>query len=115
MEHYGLSGDTTFLGKRYPQMLASSRWQEKQRARSRKLDAGGQRPLTYGLMPRGMGDGGLMDGDDMYGVFYPHNIWALYADKLALQAALILNRTRRRAGVGGNLRTRAKDDLLGVA
>ena len=111
MEHYRLTGDTAFLEKRYPQMLASSRWQETQRARSRTLDASGQRPLTYGLMPRGMGDGGLMDGNDLYGVFYPHNIWALYADKLALEAARILNRpqdVRELEGIYG----RARTDLL---
>lgn len=111
MEHYWLSGDTAFLEKRYPQMLASSRWQEKQRARTRILDPGGQRPLTYGLMPRGMGDGGLMDGDDMYGVFYTHNIWALYEDKLALEAARILNRTEDAKELE-EIYDRGKKDLL---
>ena len=111
MEHYWLSGDTAYLEKRYPQMLASSRWQEKQRARTRILDAAGQRPLTYGLMPRGMGDAGLMDGDDMYGVFYPHNIWAVYADKLALEAARILNRTQDAKELEG-IYDRGKEDLL---
>ncbi len=111
MEHYWLSGDAAYLEKRYPQMLASSRWQEKQRARTRILDAAGQRPLTYGLMPRGMGDAGLMDGDDMYGVFYPHNIWAVYADKLALEAARILNRTQDAQELEG-IYDRGKEDLL---
>lgn len=110
-EHYWLTGDTAFLEKRYPQMLASSRWQETQRARSRTLDATGQRPLTYGLMPRGMGDGGLMDGNDLYGVFYPHNIWALYADKLALEAARILNRPQDVQELEG-IYQRARTDLL---
>ncbi len=111
MEHYRLSGDMAFLEKRYPQMLASSRWQEKQRAHSRVLDADGQRPLTYGLMPRGMGDGGLMDGDDMYGVFYTHNIWAVYADKLALEAARILHRDADAKELEG-IYERGKSDLL---
>ena len=111
MEHYWLSGDTAYLEKRYPQMLASSRWQEKQRARTRILDAAGQRPLTYGLMPRGMGDAGLMDGNDMYGVFYPHNIWAVYADKLALEAARILNRPQDAKELEG-IYDRGKEDLL---
>ena len=44
-------------------------------------------------MPRGMGDCGLLDDGDLYGVFLPHNIWAVYADKLALEAAEILGRT----------------------
>jgi hypothetical protein len=60
VEHYLLSGDRAFLERRFPQMLACSRWQEKQRARTRITDSGGQRRLTYGLMPRGMGDAGLM-------------------------------------------------------
>ncbi len=111
MEHYQLSGDTAFLERRYPQMLASSRWQEKQRSHTRVAGTDSQRPLTYGLMPRGMGDAGLMDGDDMYGVFYAWNIWAVYADKLALDAARILNKTNDTQELDG-IYSRAKDDLL---
>jgi hypothetical protein len=44
------------------------------------------------LMPRGMGDGGMMDGKSLYGIFYTHNIWAVYNDSLAYKAAVILNR-----------------------
>jgi hypothetical protein len=112
MEHYLLSGDTAFLERRYPQMLACSRWQEKQRARTRLTDAAGQRLLTYGLMPRGMGDAGLMDGDDLYGVFYAWNIWAVYADKLALEAAKILNKTEDAKELEA-IYSRGKNDLLG--
>jgi len=111
MDHFWLTGDAAFLKMRYPQMLASSRWQEKQRTRTRILDASGQKPLTYGLMPRGMGDGGLMDGDDLYGVFYTHNIWALYADKLALEAARILGRTQDIKELE-EIYARGKNDLL---
>ncbi|HOD49274.1 MAG TPA: hypothetical protein PLM14_03265 [Candidatus Hydrogenedentes bacterium] len=92
MEHYLLSGDRAFLESIYPRMLASSRHKEQQRARTRLL-VDGQRPLTYGLMPRGMGDCGLKDGDDLYGVFLPHNIWAVYADRVTLEAAEILGKT----------------------
>jgi hypothetical protein len=92
MEHYRLTGDTAYLASAYPRMLASSRWQEQQRSRTRKLE-NGARPLTYGLMPRGMGDAGLWDGDDLYGVFLPHNIWAVYADSMTLAAAQILNKS----------------------
>ena len=111
MEHYLLTGDAAFLERRYPQMLACSRWQEKQRARTRSTDASGQRLLTYGLMPRGMGDAGLMDGDDLYGVFYPWNIWAVYADKLALQAATILNKPEDARELN-EIYIRGKNDLL---
>jgi len=86
MEHYRLTRDRAYLQRVFPRMAASSRWQEGERARTRVMH-GNQRPLTYGLMPRGMGDAGLMNGDDLYGLFIPHNIWAVYADRLALEAA----------------------------
>ncbi len=92
MEHYRNTGDRAYLESVYPRMLASSRWQEKQRARTRVMAADGSRPLTYGLMPRGMGDCGLKDGDDLYGVFLPHNMWATYADRCAMETAEILGK-----------------------
>ena len=93
MEHYRLTGDKDYLEQVYPRMLASSRFQEQMRARTRVM-VDGQKPLTYGLMPRGMGDCGLKDGDDLYGVFLPHNMWAVYADSVALGAAKILGRDK---------------------
>ncbi len=92
MTHYQLTGNRDFLAQVYPRMAASSRWQETQRARTRRL-VNGERPLTYGLMPRGMGDCGLKDDDDLYGVFIPHNIWAVYADRCSVEAARILGHT----------------------
>ena len=92
MEHFQLTRDTAFLDKIYPRMLASSLWQEKQRAKTRIL-VDGRKALTYGLMPRGLGDCGLVDGEDVYGVFLPHNIWTVYADSQTLLAAEILNKT----------------------
>ena len=44
-------------------------------------------------MPPGMGDCGLMNDGDLYGVFLPHNIWAVYADRIALEAAEILGKS----------------------
>ena len=92
MEHYLLTKDKDYLEGVYPRMLASSRWQETQRMKTRKL-VDGKRTTEYGLMPRGMGDCGLMDGDDLIGVFLPHNIWTVYADSLTLEAARILEKT----------------------
>ncbi|MCY3018154.1 MAG: hypothetical protein NTW87_03860, partial [Planctomycetota bacterium] len=110
MEHYRLTGDKEYLAKVYPRMAACSRWQEQQRARTRVL-ANSQRPLTYGLMPRGMGDAGLKDGGDLYGVFLPHNIWAVYADKLTIAAARILGKADDAAELERMYRV-ALDDLL---
>lgn len=91
MEHYRLAGDKNLLAEVYPRMLASSRWQERQRARSRTAVA--RQSSTYGLMPRGMGDCGLMNDGDLYGVFLPHNMWAVYADRCSVEAAEILGKT----------------------
>lgn len=91
MEHYKLTGDRSYLTKVYPKMLASSRWQETQRQRTRML-VDGAKPAYYGMMPRGQGDCGLDAGDGWYGYFIPHNVWAVYCDKLTLEAAQILGK-----------------------
>lgn len=91
IEHFFLTQDTAFLVNRYPQLLNNSRWQEKQRMKTR-IKTTGIDSLNFGLMPRGMGDGGLYNGTDLYGVFIPHNIWAVFADSISLLAAKILNR-----------------------
>jgi hypothetical protein len=91
MEHYRLTGDRGYLEALYPKLAASSRWQESQRLKSRVMEDG-KKGATYGLMPRGMGDGGLMNGSDYFGVFYPHNILAVFADALAVEAAEILGK-----------------------
>lgn len=111
MEHYRLTADRDFLAWLYPRMLANSRWQELQRQSTRIENSDGNRPLTYGLMPRGMGDAGLKDDDDLYGVFIPHNIWAVYADKVALEAAKILGKTEDAQELKHNYET-AREDLL---
>ena len=98
MEHYRLTRDRDFLANLFPRMLASSRWQERARQRSRQLIEG-VKPLNYGLLPPGMGDGGLKNDASLYGVFIPHNIWAVYADELTLEAAQILDRKAEAAEV----------------
>jgi hypothetical protein len=92
MEHYRTTGDRAFLQAVYPRLRANAHWQETQRAGTR-VPAGAEGPTTFGLMPRGMGDGGLMNDDDFYGVFFPHNILAVYADRAAVEAAEILGCT----------------------
>ena len=111
MEHYRLTADRNFLAKLYPHLLANSRWQERERARTRKTGDDGQRRLNYGLLPRGFGDCGLNNDGDLYGVFLPHNIWAVYADRLAVEAAETLNQTADAAELRRIYET-AKVDLL---
>ncbi len=91
IEHYRLTGDKHYLAQVYPRMLASSRWQERQRVRMRKDR--NETSLLYGLMPRGFGDCGLKNDEDDYGVFFPHNIWSVYADRCSLEVADILGIT----------------------
>jgi hypothetical protein len=110
IEHYLLTGDRDYLDAAYPHLLANSRWQERQRQRTRLL-VDGQRPPHYGLMPRGQGDCGLDAGDGWYGYFLPHNAWAVYADRVAMLAAGFLGHTAEEAELAGNFE-RAKTDLL---
>jgi hypothetical protein len=91
-------------------MLASSRWQEQQRRRTR-IAEGQEKPVTYGLMPRGQGDCGLTNDGDYYGYYLPHNIWAVYADKLSLEAATILGEAEEADELRG-IHEAARDDLL---
>ncbi len=92
MEHYRITRDKNYLAEVYPRMVASSKWQDQQRARMRTGDR--EHSLTYGLMPRGFGDCGLKNNEDDYGVFYPHNIWSVYADRCSLEAAEILAKAK---------------------
>ncbi len=86
--HYALTGDIEFLKKHYDKMLRSSRFNHaaRQSTKHDKIEA------FRGLMPRGMGDAGLMNGSDYYGVFYPANCQSVGADILTLKVAEILGK-----------------------
>ncbi len=111
MEYYLLTRDQSFLEKRYPQMAAASRWQDKMRKRTKTLLPSGERPLTYGLMPKGMGDSGLIDDGCNYGIFYTPNILAVYADSLAEKAARILGKEKEAEELRA-IHLSAKEDLM---
>ena len=89
MEHYYITRDRDFLEKMYPRMYASAMFNYKARnsTKSSKI------PSERGLMPRGMGDCGMMNNGDYYGTFYPHNCLAVAADGQVLEAARILGKT----------------------
>ncbi len=109
VEYYRLAGDRAWLEGYFPSMLKAVRWQKRMRATTQRLNADGSRPATYGLMPRGFGDCGLIADGDWYGVFYPHNFYALLADALTLEAARILGRTDLLAELEENHRTALAD------
>ncbi|HSA21364.1 MAG TPA: hypothetical protein P5076_07945, partial [Myxococcota bacterium] len=46
----------------------------------------GRKSLDHGLLQRGMGDGGLRHDGGFFGVFIPHNIWAVFADTVQFGA-----------------------------
>lgn len=89
MTHYELTGNMGFLEKYYKNMYASSLFNY----RSRRSTKNAEKKYERGLMPRGMGDCGMMDGNDFYGVFYPPNCLSVAADGLTLEAARILGKT----------------------
>ena len=88
LEHYKITKDGDFLEKIYYRMKRSSLWNHSARQKS-KTD---ETSPFFGLLPRGMGDCGLMNGTDYYGVFYPGNFLAVAADGLTLEAAKILGK-----------------------
>lgn len=88
MEHYYITEDVAFLEENYQRMYASTMFNGLARASTKNADVISER----GLMPRGMGDCGMMNRGDYYGVFYPHNILAVAADFKTLEAAKILGK-----------------------
>ena len=92
-EIYLFTHDREFLAAQFERMLRSARWSLGMRARTKQLSPDGSRPATYGLMPRGMGDCGLMDEKgDLFGVFYPHNFYHCMGLEIAARTARELGR-----------------------
>ncbi len=87
--HYRLTGDIDFLRAHYDRMLRSTRFNHAARQSTKNDPVGAFR----GLMPRGMGDCGLMNGGDFYGVFYPGNCQSVAADFYTRKVAEILGKT----------------------
>lgn len=52
-EHYKLTGDKLWLKRVAPQMIKSCDWIIRERARTKTGAAGGERPRSYGLLPKG--------------------------------------------------------------
>ena len=107
MNHYKITGDIGFLKKYYKNMLKSTMFNHEARNSTKKSP----REFERGLMPRGMGDCGMMNGEDYYGVFYPHNVLSVAADRLTLEAAKILHKTSD-VLLLNNIYTEARRDLL---
>ena len=90
-EHYQYTKDKKMLSANFNRILKHVRWSHLQREKTKILNDDGSKPITWGLLPRGMGDGGLMDGDDYYGFYTVSNIWHCYIIKVGFWAAEELN------------------------
>ena len=86
-----LSDDKNFLADLYPYMLNDARWHAKHREQQRRTGPDGHPIRGYGLIQPTMQDCGMNDATGT-GVFIPHNIWAVYADKVALDVARLLGK-----------------------
>jgi hypothetical protein len=106
-EHYLFTRDKKFLLSGFEHMYKHVKWAHSERQKTKIKNNDGTKPLTWGLLPRGMGDGGLMDGDDYYGYFIPSNVWHCFIIKLALWSAKELKLADKAKEVQGFL-----DDAL---
>ena len=88
--HYELTKDKKFLEEYYPRMYASVKYNHSMRQTTKNAEKEAER----GLMPKGMGDCGMMNYSDFYGVFYPSNVLCLASDFYALKAAKILGKKK---------------------
>ncbi len=92
MVFYQLDQDQDFLADLYPFMLNSARWHAGRREQQRRTGPDGHPIRGYGLIQPTMHDCGMNDASGT-GVFIPHNTWAVYADKVALDVARLLGKT----------------------
>lgn len=89
-QYYLRTGDKEFLKENFERMLRSAKWSKEQRDKTKQKNSPDS--PYWGLMPRGMGDCGLKDNDDLFGVFYPHNFLHCMGLETAVWAAKELNR-----------------------
>ena len=106
-EHYLFTRDKKFLLSGFERMYKHIKWAHTQRQKTKIKNDDGSKPLTWGLLPRGIGDGGLLDDEDLCGYFIPSNVWHCFIIKLALWSAKELKLTDKVKEVQGFL-----DDAL---
>ncbi len=92
IEHYRITGDNKYLADIYPRMVASSKWQDQERSKTRILKNGKQ-IVGYGLLGNGICDCGLPPDPKGQYQYIPYNVWAVYGDLCTMEAAEILGKT----------------------
>ena len=93
MVFYQLNHDKDFLADLYPYLLNDARWHAQRREQQRRTGPDGRPIRGYGLIQPTMHDCGMNDATGTR-VFIPHNTWAVYADKVALDVARLLGKTQ---------------------
>jgi len=114
MVFYQLNHDRDFLADLYPYMLRDARWHAQRRAQQRRTGPDGRPIRGYGLIQPTMHDCGMNDATGT-GVFIPHNTWAVYADKVALDVARILDQEADIAELETIYRAGREDLLAAIA
>ena len=89
-QYYLRTRNKKFLEENFERMLRSAKWSKEQRDKIKQKK--NPEDPEWGLMPRGMGDCGLKDNDDLFGVFYPHNFLHCMGIEIAAWSAKELGR-----------------------
>lgn len=91
IRYFELTGDKSALKIPMERMAAHCRYIKSIRNKTKITDENGEKVLYYGMLPRSMGDGGLMDGDDYFGHFFMASVAHCQTLKDVIYAANVLN------------------------
>jgi len=89
IHHYELTGDAEWLLRNYESIRRGALWIKDATAQTKKLDAGGKRPITWGLLPKGVSED---TGSSAETYVYEHDFWVAFGLREAIKAAERLDR-----------------------
>lgn len=87
LDHYELTGDREWLRRVYPSIRKGAMWIKQSTELTQFVNERGEKPIYYGLLPMGSGEGAGAPP----GFIYHPNYWAVYGVRLAIRAAAALN------------------------
>jgi GH15 family glucan-1,4-alpha-glucosidase len=107
VHHFELTGDTRWLSDHYENIRRGALWIKNALNQTKQLDAKGQRPISWGLLPKGMSED---TGSSEWTYVYEHDFWAIFGLGEAINAANHLKReddvrwmSETQKDFGGNL------------
>jgi hypothetical protein len=89
LNHYELTGDQEWLKRVYPNIRKGAIWIKQRTELTQFVNERGEKPIYYGLLPMGSGEG----AGTPPGFIYHPNYWAVYGVRLAIRAARALSQT----------------------